>query len=165
MAPLRSHMVISLKPADSSSLVMAMAAAPAPEVTIFTSSFFLPTTFRALVRPARVMTAVPCWSSWKIGMSHFSFSLRSISKQRGAAISSRLMPPKEPEMLYTVSTNSSTSLVLTQRGKASTPPKDLNSTHLPSITGIPASGPMSPRPRTALPSVMTAHRLWRRVSS
>ena len=36
------------------------AAAPAPEVTIFTSSFFLPTTFRALIRPARVMTAVPC---------------------------------------------------------------------------------------------------------
>ena len=42
---------------------MDTAAAPAPEVTIFTSSFFLPTTFKALVRPARVMTAVPCWSS------------------------------------------------------------------------------------------------------
>ena len=30
---------------------------------------------------------------------------------------------------------------------------------------VPASGPMSPRPSTALPSVMTAQRLWRRVSS
>ena len=43
--------------------------------------------------------------------------------------------------------------------------KDLNRAHLPSITGMPASGPMSPRPRTAVPSVITAQRLWRRVSS
>ena len=90
---------MSRKPAESSSFVMAMAAAPAPEVTTFTSSFFFPTTLSAFVRPASVMTAVPCWSSWKMGMSHFSFSLRSISKQRGAAMSSRLMPPKLPEML------------------------------------------------------------------
>ena len=33
-------------------------------------------------------------------MSQISFSLRSISKQRGAAMSSRLMPPKELELLY-----------------------------------------------------------------
>ena len=92
-------MVTFLNPAESSSFTMDTAAAPAPEVTTFTSSFFLPTTFRALVRPARVITAVPCWSSWKMGMSHFSFSLRSISKQRGAAISSRFTPPKLPEML------------------------------------------------------------------
>ena len=39
---------------------METAAAPAPEVTTFTSSFFFPTTFRALVRPAKVMMAVPC---------------------------------------------------------------------------------------------------------
>ena len=163
--PFRSHMVTCRKPAESSSFTMEMAAAPAPEVTIFTSSFFFPTTFSALVRPASVITAVPCWSSWKMGMSHFSFSFRSISKHRGAEMSSRLMPPKLPEMLYTVSTNSSTFLVFTHRGKASTPPKALNSTHLPSMTGMPASGPMSPRPSTAVPSVMTAHRLWRRVSS
>ena len=152
-------------PADSSSLVMEMAAEPAPENTTFTSSFFFPTTRRALVRPARAMMAVPCWSSWNTGISHISFSRRSISKQRGAEMSSRLMPPKEPEMLYTVWTNSSTSLVLTHRGNASMPPKVLNRTHLPSITGIPASGPMSPRPSTAVPSVMTATRLCRRVSS
>ena len=35
----------------------------------------------------------------------------------------------------------------------------LNSAHLPSITGIPAAGPMSPRPRTAVPFVITATRL------
>ena len=144
---------------------MEMAAEPAPENTTRTSSFLFPTTRKALVSPARAMMAVPCWSSWKTGISHFSFSFRSISKHRGAAMSSRLIPPKEPEILYTVWTNSSTSLVFTHRGKASTPPKVLNSTHLPSITGIPASGPMSPSPKTAEPSVITATRLCRRVSS
>ena len=38
--------------------------------TTRTFSFALPTTFSAFVSPASVMTAVPCWSSWKIGMSH-----------------------------------------------------------------------------------------------
>ena len=36
------------------------------------------------------------------------------------------------------------------RDRASTSPKALNSTHLPSMTGMPASGPMSPRPSTCL---------------
>ena len=99
MAPWRSVMIIFPNPADSSSLVMEIAAAPAPEVTTRTSSFFLPTTFRALVSPARVMMAVPCWSSWKMGISHFSFSFRSISKHRGAEMSSRFTPPKEPEII------------------------------------------------------------------
>src|SRR5665648_333296 len=52
-----------------------------------------------------------------------------------------------------VFTMSSTSLLFMQRGKASTSPNSLKRTHLPSITGIAASGPMSPRPRTAVPSV------------
>ena len=39
---------------------------------------------------------------------------------------------------------------------ASTSPKALNNAHLPSITGIPASGPISPSPNTAVPSVTTA---------
>ena len=38
-------------------------------------------------------------------------------------------------------------------------------THLPSITGIPASGPISPRPKTAVPSVITATIFQRLVSS
>ena len=42
---------------------MEMAAAPAPDITIFTSSRRLPTTRSAFVRPASVMMAVPCWSS------------------------------------------------------------------------------------------------------
>ena len=80
-------------------------------------------------------------------------------------MSSRLTPPKEPDNRYTVFTNSSTSFVLMHNGKASTSPNALNKTLFPSITGIPASGPISPRPRTAEPSVITAHILWRLVSS
>ncbi len=53
-------------------------------------------------------------------------------------------------------TISSTSFVATQTGKASTPPNSLKRTALPSITGIAASGPMSPRPSTAVPSDTTA---------
>ena len=51
---------------------------------------------------------------------------------------------------------SSTSVVARQIGTASTPPNALNSTALPSITGIAAAGPMSPSPSTAVPSVTTA---------
>ena len=56
----------------------------------------------------------------------------------------------------TNATISSTSLVSTQSGKASTPANSLNSIALPSITGIAASGPMSPSPSTAVPSETTA---------
>ena len=63
----------------------------------------------------------------------------------------------------TVFTISSTSLLRMHRGMASTSPNALKSKHLPSITGIPASGPISPRPSTAVPSVTTATRLLRRV--
>ena len=52
-----------------------------------------PTTFAALMSPANTTMAVPCWSSWKTGMSSRSCSRRSISKHRGAEMSSRLIPP------------------------------------------------------------------------
>jgi predicted ATP-dependent protease len=44
------------------------------------------------------------------------------------------------------------SFVLKQRGTASTPPRYLNNSAFPSITGKPASGPMSPNPSTRVPS-------------
>ena len=100
--------------------------------------------------------AVPCWSSWKTGMSSRSSRRRSISKQRGAEISSRLMPPKPGAISWTARTISSGSCVSRQSGQASTPANSLNSIALPSITGSAAPGPMSPRPRTAEPSVTTA---------
>jgi hypothetical protein len=40
----------------------------------------------------------------------------------------------------------------------------LNSTPLPSMTGLAASGPIAPRPRTAVPLVITPTRLAREVS-
>ena len=150
---------------DHSSFKMAVPAAPAPDITTFTSSSRLPTSFSALSSAAATMMAVPCWSSWKMGISHRSFSLRSISKHRGAEISSRFTPPKDPASKATVFTISSTSLDRTHSGKAFTPPNALKSTHLPSITGIPASGPISPRPSTAVPSVTTATVFHRPVSS
>ena len=79
-------------------------------------------------------------------------------------MSSRLMPPKLLEIKAMVWTISSTSWVSTQRGTASTPANSLNRTHFPSITGMPARGPISPRPSTAEPSVITATRVCRRVS-
>ena len=89
-------------------------------------------------------------------MSSDSFRRRSISKQRGAAMSSRLMPPNVGATPSTIRTISSTSVVFRHSGKASTPASSLNSIALPSITGIAASGPMSPRPSTAVPSETTA---------
>ena len=100
--------------------------------------------------------AVPCWSSWNTGMSSASTRRRSTSKQRGAEMSSRLMPPNAGAMRITVSTISSTSCVSRQTGTAFTPPNALNSAHLPSMTGRAASGPMLPKPKTALPSLTTA---------
>ena len=47
--------------------------------------------------------------------------------------------------------------------KTSMPANFLNKHPLPSITGLAASGPMSPRPSTAVPLVMTATRLPRLV--
>ena len=61
--PSLSHRVRWRYPRSSNSLAAAPPAAPMPLRTIFTSSFFLPTTFRALVRAAVITTAVPCWSS------------------------------------------------------------------------------------------------------
>ena len=54
-------------------------------------------------------------------MSSDSFRRRSISKQRGAAMSSRLMPPNVGATPSTMRTISSTSVVFRHSGKASTP--------------------------------------------
>ena len=66
------------------------------------------------------------------------------------------MPPKPGASAATAATIWSTSFVARQIGQASTPPNSLKSAALPSITGIAASGPMSPSPSTAVPSLTTA---------
>ena len=90
--PSMSATTTSFAPAASSSLSTAVPAAPAPDSTIRTVARSLPTTLSALVSAATTTIAVPCWSSWNTGMSSRSRSRRSISKQRGAEMSSRLIP-------------------------------------------------------------------------
>ncbi|MNV88684.1 hypothetical protein D3C71_1829090 [compost metagenome] len=78
-------------------------------------------------------------------------------------MSSRLMPPKVGSRLAMISTSFSGSFSLISMSKTSMPENFLNRTALPSITGLPASGPMSPRPSTAVPLVTTPTRLPRAV--
>ena len=135
---------------------IAVPAAPAPDTTTRTVARSFPTTRSALVSAARTTIAVPCWSSWKTGMSRLLRSRCSISKQRGAAMSSRLIPPKPGAIISTARTISSVSWLARQIGQASMLANRLNSAALPSITGSAAPGPMLPRPSTAEPSVTTA---------
>ena len=136
--------------------VQATPAAPAPTTTTLTSAASFSTTRSAFVSAASTTIAVPCWSSWKTGMSRSARRRRSISKQRGAEMSSRLIAPKVGATALTNSTILSGSFVARHSGNASTPANSLKSSALPSITGIAASGPMSPNPSTAVPSEITA---------
>ena len=54
---------------------MATPAAPTPAMTTLRSSIFLSTTLSALRSAASTTTAVPCWSSWKTGMSSDALQL------------------------------------------------------------------------------------------
>ena len=144
--------------------MIAVPAAPAPDMTIRTSAILFSTTRSALYRAASTTMAVPCWSSWNTGMSSSSRSRRSTSKQRGAEMSSRLMPAKPGATASTTAMISSTSWVSRHSGQASMSPNRLNSAALPSITGSAASGPMLPSPSTAEPSVITAMLLRLMVS-
>ena len=156
MAPPESQPITVRTPALRRMSVTATPAAPTPVTTTVMSSIFLSTTLSAFSIAARTTIAVPCWSSWKTGMSSSARRRSSISKQRGAEMSSRLIPPKPGAIAFTIATISSGSFVSRQSGHASTPPNSLNSSALPSITGIAASGPMSPSPSTAVPSETTA---------
>ena len=159
--PRLSHIVIWSRRAPSARniLAQAMAAAPAPLTTICASSMRFPLRCIALMSAAEAMIAVPCWSSCMTGMSSSSTSRRSISKHSGAFMSSRLIPPKVGAIRLTAAMNSSGSVVSISMSKALIPEKCLKSMHLPSMTGLAASGPMSPSPSTAVPLVMTATRL------
>ncbi len=159
--PLLSQMMIlpASAPAAMSRRAVQRFAAPAPTRTVLISLIFLPTIFRALSRPARVTSAVPCWSSCHTGMEHSRRSLSRTSKHFGLSISSRLIPPKVGCSILTRLTSSSASFASTQSGTASTPPKYLKRSAFPSITGRPASGPILPRPRTRVPSETMATKL------
>ena len=154
--PPMSHTTMSRTPSASMISAHAWPAAPAPTTTTRTSAIRLPTTRSALSSAASTTIAVPCWSSWNTGISSSARRRRSISKQRGAAMSSRLMPPKVGATPLTISTMVSTSVVSRHSGNASTPASSLKSMALPSMTGIAAFGPTLPRPSTAVPSDTTA---------
>ena len=158
MTPLLSIITIFLAEAPKAlyNLVQETAAAPAPLITMRTSSIFFSVISSAFNKAAADIIAVPCWSSCITGISNSSFNLLSISKASGALMSSRLIPPKVGAMILTVSINLSTSLVSNSISILSISAKILNNNDFPSITGFEASGPMSPNPKTAVPLVITA---------
>ena len=118
-----------------------MPAAPAPATTTRVSSMRRFVSTSAFRNAAPLMIAVPCWSSWKTGMSISAISRSSISKHSGARMSSRLIPPKVGSSSFTVWITSSGSSVASSMSNTSMPAKRLNRTPLPSITGLPASAP------------------------
>jgi hypothetical protein len=142
-----------------------MPLAPAPLTTIRTSPIFFFAISRALTRAAPEMMAVPCWSSWNTGILRRFLSVSSTWKHSGALMSSRLIPPKVGSSMAAVSMIFSGSVVASSMSKQSISANRLNRTPLPSMTGFPARAPMLPRPRTAVPSVMTATRFPRAVYS
>ena len=64
-----------------------------------------------------------------------------------------------------MSTSLSGSVSASSMSNTSMPANFWNRQPLPSITGLPASGPMLPRPSTAVPFVTTPTRLAREVYS
>ena len=161
--PRVSTTVISETPAARRILVQATPAAPTPETATRSELMSRPSTFVAPSSAASTTIAVPCWSSCITGQSSASMTRRSISKHRGAEMSSRFTAPNDGRSRTRVSTISSGSLVSRTIGIESRSPNALNSAHLPSITGSAAAGPMSPRPSTALPSLTTATNLLAHV--
>ena len=80
-------------------------------------------------------------------------------KQSGAAISSKLIPPKVFEILliqFIISLESFESISISIESISA---NLLNKTDFPSITGFEASAPKSPRPNIALPLLITATKL------
>src|SRR6218665_3757340 len=70
-------------------------------------------------------------------------------------MSSRLMPPSVGSSAAMISISLSGSRSASSMSNTSTPANFWNRQPLPSITGLLASGPMSPRPSTAVPLVIT----------
>ena len=75
------------------------------------------------------------------------------------------MPPSVGSSAAITSTSLSGSFSASSMSNTSMPANFLNRQALPSITGLPASGPMSPSPRIAVPLVTTPTRFCGEVSS
>ena len=134
----------------------AIADAPAPLTTTFIFFIFLFDISKAFINAAQVIIAVPCWSSWKTGISKSSLSFFSIIKQSGAAMSSKFIPPKLPAIffiLFIISSGSEESISISIESISA---NLLNKTALPSITGLEANAPRFPIPKIAEPLLITA---------
>ena len=131
-----TQMFSFLAPSDARRCRQASAAAPAPDVTIFTSEIFLPASSSPLRMAAATMIAVPCWSSWKTGMFILARRRRSTSKHSGALMSSRLMPPKVGSSAETVETIASMLSASISMSKTSMPANFLNRTALAFHDGL-----------------------------
>ena len=92
-------------------------------------------------------------------MSNNSFNFCSIIKQSGAAMSSKLIPPKVLPIFFIVLMISFASLLSTSISIESISANLLNNTDLPSITGFEAKAPKLPSPRMAEPLLITATKL------
>ena len=136
----------------------AIADAPAPFTTTLISFIFFLLISSAFISAAVVIIAVPCWSSWNTGMSKISFNFSSITKQSGAAISSKLIPPKDGAKFFIELIISDVSFESISRSIESISANLLKSTAFPSITGLDASAPKSPKPSIADPLLITATR-------
>ncbi len=136
-----------------------------PIMAILTPDSGLSTNLRAFKTAARTTVAVPCWSSCQTGICMAVRRWSRMPKHFGWAMSSRLMPPKEGSSALTTAMKVSGSRASSTSGTASTPPRSLKMSAFPSMTGSPASGPMSPSPRTRVPSETMAMVLPRLVSS
>ena len=71
-------------------------------------------------------------------------------------MSSRLMPPNVPLIFFIVSIIDFVSLLSISMSIESISAKRLNKTDLPSITGFDAKAPRLPKPKIALPLLITA---------
>ena len=89
-------------------------------------------------------------------MSKISFNFCSIIKQSGAAISSRLIPPKVPLIFFIVSIIDAVFLLSISISIESISANLLNKTDFPSMTGFDASEPKFPNPKIADPLLITA---------
>ena len=83
-------------------------------------------------------------------------SLLSISTHLGALISSRLIAPKDGATILQKRMISSVSFESITSGHESISANRFINKDFPSITGSAASAPISPSPKTAVPSLMTA---------
>ena len=125
-------------------------------MTTFISSKFFLAISQAFISAALVIIAVPCWSSWKTGISNFSFNVFSIIKHSGAFISSRLIPPKLLDIFLIDLIISSVFWESISISIESISANLLNKTAFPSITGFDAIAPKLPKPKIAEPLLITA---------